>query len=115
MDPCEPRAAVLRKHHISRERSYRTRAHADIYFTFWISAFRLAWSYCGARGRYGAGWNRLDLFRLHAWTADKSHHHLEHTRLHACAANESHPVSYTHLRAHETRHYLVCRLLLEKT
>src|SRR5450756_313289 len=25
------------------------------------------------------------------------------------------PVSYTHLRAHETRHDLVCRLLLEKT
>src|SRR5450756_2826385 len=24
------------------------------------------------------------------------------------------PVSYTHLRAHETRHDLVCRLLLEK-
>ena len=26
----------------------------------------------------------------------------------------SHPVSYTHLRAHETDSYLVCRLLLEK-
>src|SRR5450756_85114 len=26
---------------------------------------------------------------------------------------EAHPVSYTHLRAHETRHDLVCRLLLE--
>src|SRR5450756_1648918 len=26
----------------------------------------------------------------------------------------SEPVSYTHLRAHETRHDLVCRLLLEK-
>src|SRR5450756_2979929 len=25
-----------------------------------------------------------------------------------------HSVSYTHLRAHETRHDLVCRLLLEK-
>src|SRR5450756_1926977 len=24
------------------------------------------------------------------------------------------PISYTHLRAHETRHELVCRLLLEK-
>src|SRR5450756_2835788 len=24
------------------------------------------------------------------------------------------PVSYTHIRAHETRHDLVCRLLLEK-
>ena len=28
--------------------------------------------------------------------------------------NENKPVSYTHLRAHETRHDLVCRLLLEK-
>ena len=26
----------------------------------------------------------------------------------------THPVSYTHLRAHETRGNLVCRLLLEK-
>src|SRR5450756_2896884 len=29
-----------------------------------------------------------------------------------CTPND--PVSYTHLRAHETRHDLVCRLLLEK-
>src|SRR5665648_1167127 len=29
-------------------------------------------------------------------------------------ARRSTPVSYTHLRAHETRHDLVCRLLLEK-
>ena len=28
--------------------------------------------------------------------------------------NSNEPVSYTHLRAHETRHDLVCRLLLEK-
>src|SRR5665648_1277653 len=37
----------------------------------------------------------------------------------ACFASHVHrvqqvPVSYTHLRAHETRHDLVCRLLLEK-
>src|SRR5450756_618918 len=30
------------------------------------------------------------------------------------AEGPSRPVSYTHLRAHETRHDLVCRLLLEK-
>src|SRR5450759_5220665 len=30
------------------------------------------------------------------------------------AINPNIPVSYTHLRAHETRHDLVCRLLLEK-
>src|SRR5450756_2948180 len=29
-------------------------------------------------------------------------------------SEEDVPVSYTHLRAHETRHDLVCRLLLEK-
>src|SRR5450756_2769674 len=30
-----------------------------------------------------------------------------------CRSRCSGPVSYTHLRAHETRHDLVCRLLLE--
>ena len=29
-------------------------------------------------------------------------------------ASDLNPVSYTHLRAHETDSYLVCRLLLEK-
>src|SRR5659263_70647 len=29
-------------------------------------------------------------------------------------SRQNNPVSYTHLRAHETRHDLVCRLLLEK-
>src|SRR5659263_703000 len=29
-----------------------------------------------------------------------------------CHASSTGPVSYTHLRAHETRHDLVCRLLL---
>src|SRR5450756_717901 len=32
----------------------------------------------------------------------------------AATTGASHSVSYTHLRAHETRHDLVCRLLLEK-
>eukprot|EP00825_Cyclidium_porcatum_P030682 TRINITY_DN32472_c0_g1_i1.p3 TRINITY_DN32472_c0_g1~~TRINITY_DN32472_c0_g1_i1.p3 ORF type:complete len:110 (+),score=8.54 TRINITY_DN32472_c0_g1_i1:188-517(+) len=31
-----------------------------------------------------------------------------------CSATRAGTVSYTHLRAHETRHDLVCRLLLEK-
>src|SRR5678815_4757456 len=31
-----------------------------------------------------------------------------------CARNGLAPVSYTHLRAHETPEHLVCRLLLEK-
>src|SRR5450756_768628 len=33
---------------------------------------------------------------------------------HVRAELVAHAVSYTHLRAHETRHDLVCRLLLEK-
>src|SRR5428012_22919 len=32
----------------------------------------------------------------------------------AVAGGNTQTVSYTHLRAHETRHDLVCRLLLEK-
>src|SRR5450756_797416 len=35
-------------------------------------------------------------------------------RGYSCRVITSIPVSYTHLRAHETRHDLVCRLLLEK-
>ena len=31
-----------------------------------------------------------------------------------CRAHDARPVSYTHLRAHETPEHLVCRLLLEK-
>src|SRR5665647_924194 len=39
-----------------------------------------------------------------------------HTQWHGsgCCGNGHMPVSYTHLRAHETDSYLVCRLLLEK-
>src|SRR5659263_783126 len=39
-----------------------------------------------------------------------AYHHMPHP---TCDIAE-YPVSYTHLRAHETRHDLVCRLLLEK-
>src|SRR5664279_5134474 len=35
-------------------------------------------------------------------------------RLRTCVKITARPVSYTHLRAHETDSYLVCRLLLEK-
>src|SRR5428012_3129 len=34
--------------------------------------------------------------------------------IHLAFVVTDYPVSYTHLRAHETRHDLVCRLLLEK-
>ena len=39
--------------------------------------------------------------------------HLEGTVIHDACHNAA-PVSYTHLRAHETKANLVCRLLLEK-
>src|SRR5680860_1731792 len=42
----------------------------------------------------------------------RKHHPRE---FHGSAANSIKAVSYTHLRAHETDSYLVCRLLLEKT
>ena len=35
--------------------------------------------------------------------------------IHNCTQYSHKPVSYTHLRAHETSLHLVCRLLLEKT
>src|SRR5665647_3850809 len=38
---------------------------------------------------------------------------LRHRRM-RCTGRGARPVSYTHLRAHETDSYLVCRLLLEK-
>src|SRR5674536_304209 len=34
-------------------------------------------------------------------------------RVHSMLASDRRPVSYTHLRAHETPEHLVCRLLLE--
>src|SRR5450756_2754159 len=36
------------------------------------------------------------------------------SRVHAPVRPDTDAVSYTHLRAHETRHEIVCRLLLEK-
>src|SRR5450756_951776 len=40
--------------------------------------------------------------------------HSAHCRVHNLDWHGHGTVSYTHLRAHETRHDLVCRLLLEK-
>src|SRR3569833_918023 len=37
-----------------------------------------------------------------------------HGRPHARVRDHLHPVTYTHLRAHETRHDIVCRLMNEK-
>src|SRR5680860_1308651 len=53
------------------------------------------------------------LFSWFGWspnTASKASRHV--WTMPGCATQE--PVSYTHLRAHETDSYLVCRLLLEK-
>src|SRR5450756_2660884 len=53
-------------------------------------------------------------------TASPTYSERTFSRKRLCAARPTHravrqrAVSYTHLRAHETRHDLVCRLLLEK-
>ena len=47
---------------------------------------------------------------------DIKEHRLDRVIVTACSPlmHEQTPVSYTHLRAHETPEHLVCRLLLEK-
>src|SRR5450756_281070 len=60
----------------------------------------------GIRGRGGAGFRTGLKWRLASEApAPDGRRHV------VCNADA---VSYTHLRAHETRHDLVCRLLLEK-
>src|SRR5450756_2769977 len=67
--------------------------------------------------RDGGGLGRRDV--LHAVQAAPERH-VHRGGLHQHAVRDHgrrrglRPVSYTHLRAHETRHDLVCRLLLEK-
>src|SRR5665647_1942759 len=48
-----------------------------------------------------------------AWTKDPTSHNLFPFELGIYLAPTIPSVSYTHLRAHETDSYLVCRLLLE--
>src|SRR5450756_466286 len=74
------------------------------------------------KGRFpmGVGPNARGLSRRHLPTAlDNSLRrldveHIDLYQIHAWDALTPVAVSYTHLRAHETRHDLVCRLLLEK-
>src|SRR5680860_235666 len=51
---------------------------------------------------------------FHSPAASGHHHHPEHNAPHHKTPTCRATVSYTHLRAHETDSYLVCRLLLEK-
>eukprot|EP00658_Telonema_sp_P-2_P022600 TRINITY_DN19035_c0_g1_i2.p2 TRINITY_DN19035_c0_g1~~TRINITY_DN19035_c0_g1_i2.p2 ORF type:complete len:110 (-),score=33.08 TRINITY_DN19035_c0_g1_i2:46-375(-) len=52
---------------------------------------------------------------IERWHVDeKFEPYLEHVAHDALEYEEVDPVSYTHLRAHETPEHLVCRLLLEK-
>src|SRR5450756_1019239 len=63
---------------------------------------------CGARPRHASSMRAVT---LGSWGLDRG------IRLPVPRADRPRlrgPVSYTHLRAHETRHDLVCRLLLEK-
>src|SRR5450756_2548703 len=59
------------------------------------------------QARVGRGFARHDLARLLLLTV------VENFGYRQLQALWRAPVSYTHLRAHETRHDLVCRLLLE--
>src|SRR5450756_2721592 len=65
-------------------------------------------------GHFFVGWNIVWNQDLHI--ADIAHHEARdaHQQRHAAKQHKHETVSYTHLRAHETRHDLVCRLLLEK-
>ena len=48
------------------------------------------------------------------WVVQRPFFTLSAIELESVPDTELHPVSYTHLRAHETGRNLVCRLLLEK-
>src|SRR5450756_2849477 len=93
-----------------REATYRERA---LKLFPWI---------CGRCGREFAG-ARLRELTVHHKDHNHDNNPLDGTNWELlclyCHDNEhsrdlEEPVSYTHLRAHETRHDLVCRLLLEK-
>ena len=75
----------------SAEHWYPTAAYL---YVLHLDGLALAWEYLRRHPDY-----RLDWLRRHRRPQ---------------AAQEAAPVSYTHLRAHETGRNLVCRLLLEK-
>src|SRR5665647_369650 len=52
--------------------------------------------------------------RRHVNSPHPSHHEILNSQFGPDSKALRQPVSYTHLRAHETDSYLVCRLLLEK-
>src|SRR5450759_71685 len=58
------------------------------------------------------GAHRLQLAKNAVWSGDSYREVKSLLRRHRPDVTHI-PVSYTHLRAHETRHDLVCRLLLE--
>src|SRR5450759_1721427 len=57
-----------------------------------------------------------ELYEVHSIVLQNVVHQLQNNLhvLHVLKEKGHRAVSYTHLRAHETRHDLVCRLLLEK-
>src|SRR5678815_3165969 len=62
----------------------------------------------GASGNHTLSARRMDLAGTMIWTPTTAGFSLSN------GAQVYNPVSYTHLRAHETPEHLVCRLLLEK-
>eukprot|EP00658_Telonema_sp_P-2_P021205 TRINITY_DN18433_c0_g1_i1.p1 TRINITY_DN18433_c0_g1~~TRINITY_DN18433_c0_g1_i1.p1 ORF type:complete len:113 (-),score=10.50 TRINITY_DN18433_c0_g1_i1:35-373(-) len=68
------------------------------------------------RLRLGCGWRLLLVYSNLALLCDEGLRFLVAHRI-ICPSSQItilYPVSYTHLRAHETPEHLVCRLLLEK-
>src|SRR5680860_1770188 len=67
----------------------------------------------GLKTRSFPGWASSN--RRKSWTLQESRRPMDSRTFWARPVGRSaHAVSYTHLRAHETDSYLVCRLLLEK-
>eukprot|EP00825_Cyclidium_porcatum_P009906 TRINITY_DN15061_c0_g1_i2.p2 TRINITY_DN15061_c0_g1~~TRINITY_DN15061_c0_g1_i2.p2 ORF type:complete len:224 (+),score=6.07 TRINITY_DN15061_c0_g1_i2:127-798(+) len=101
------------KHSINRRHFIKTAAVAGAA----VSAFQ----FIPARALGGAGFVApskritLGVIGLGIQGNGNMRNFLGHPEMQVVAVCDVHaPVSYTHLRAHETRHDLVCRLLLEK-
>src|SRR5665648_219137 len=107
---------IVERHTHSLPVSYVLKGQ-DATVSFGILDFRFrndTQGYLFISGRTGSNWLRIQLFGL----ADDSHPLLQKPNGFPSYPEDWYKdpksVSYTHLRAHETRHELVCRLLLEK-
>src|SRR5665647_3789211 len=83
----------------------------------WMNAPRAGWARCGS-GTGPSRWTRTGTpTRTRGWWTRRCAPAVRvglPSVLAPSPLGRPEPVSYTHLRAHETDSYLVCRLLLEK-